>query len=301
MKTPLSRLTYHELDALTDVMTDAEISATYGLSRTAATHARNALGIKSLAQKRGKRQYKQSYPLKPGAKRAFSYRMAGADEAYFSEIDSPRKAYWLGLLLADGWIVTEHGNPTGFAIALHERDREALELFESDLGCRGMIRRTRPNCDLFQIKLTSKLAVNDLIRCGIIPRKSKTALFPSLPADLAVHCLRGYFDGDGCVGVRGNSIIAQFTSGSNQLLLHIKNKILACHGIGSTLARDRESFVLRLYAANAIRFSRLIYGYPPHGEFSFARKREKFFSYLGSGAGRSWEQLLSDLDSAPSR
>lgn len=292
MPSPLSDLGPKALDRLTDQMSDAEISALYGLSRTAATYLRKRLGVRSYAEKHGKRRYKESYDLKPGAKRAFSYRLAGANERYFEAVTSTRQAYWLGLLYADGWIVTQRGESTAFALALHERDMDILEAFAEDLGCSGMIRRTRPDSPLYQVKLSSKEACLDLAAYGVVPRKSKVVALPSLSQNLLPHFLRGYFDGDGSVQVRGSALTAQITSGSRQMLDGIAEYLQSVHTIGSTVSCDRGSFVIRMYAENAVGFAAVIYGCPPHGEIAMERKRKKFFDFLGSGAGHSWEQLL---------
>jgi hypothetical protein len=40
--------------------------------------------------------------------------------------------------------------------------------------------------------------VADLEKWGVVPRKTFTLPWPSLPGELMRHYLRGYFDGDGC-------------------------------------------------------------------------------------------------------
>lgn len=301
MDVPLSRLSREELDSLTDTMSDAEISRLYGYTRTAATYVRKRLGVLSFAQKHGARKYARHYTVRPGQKRVFSHRRSGANERFFSVIDTPSKAYWLGFFLADAWIITEKGEPTGYAIALHERDREALEELQSELNGTDMIRRTRPGSSMLQIKLTSSIAAQDLIQHGVVPRKSKTAALPLVSTDLRPHLLRGYFDGDGSISLRNNSLTMDLTSGSKDLLLQILDAVHVELGFRPTLQNDRESFKLRFYAANAIRFGCYLYGDPMFKLFSLTRKRNKFFEYLGSDAGRSWRRLLSDLDSASSR
>jgi hypothetical protein len=301
MPSPLAEIGPEALDRMTDAMSDGEISALYGLTRTAATYARKRLGVRSYQEKHGKRRYVGNYEPKPGSKRAFSYRLAGARERYFERVETPRQAYWLGLLYADGWIVTHRGEPTGFALALHERDIDLLKAFAEDLGCPSLLRRTRPGSPLHQLKLSSRAACDDLISLGVVPRKSKVVELPELPGELMPHFIRGYFDGDGSVGVRGVSLSAQITSGSEAMVRQLRDYLADRHGIDSSITRDRNAFVLRWYAGNAVRLARVLYGRPPHGEIAMQRKREKFFDFLGSGAGHSWEQLLSDLDSAPSR
>lgn len=64
---------------------------------------------------------------------------------YFSVIDSPIKAYWLGFLFTDGTV--DHYQKTGrIRLQLQERDKEILEKFKEDLSldCK-IIYDIRPN------------------------------------------------------------------------------------------------------------------------------------------------------------
>lgn len=49
------------------------------------------------------------------------------------------------------------------------------------------------------LKVNSTEMCEDLMRHGVIPRKSLTCTFPDLKKDLIRHFVRGYFDGDGCI------------------------------------------------------------------------------------------------------
>lgn len=301
MPTGLSELGPEQLDRMTDTMTDAEISAQFGLSRTAATHARNRYGIRSFAEKHGQRKYKEYYEPKPNAQRVFSLKRMGVNTRYFESLTSPSQAYWLGLLLADGWIVTEHDDPRGFAIALHVRDKKLLDQFAQDLGYSGLVKPERAGSRLLQIKVSSVEMANNLISLGMPPRKSKILEIPELKKDLMPHLVRGYFDGDGHVGIRGNSLTVQFTSGSlaalERLLFHLRSEA----GARMSIHHDRNAYVLRAYAGHAIKT--LAYMYGTHGEYlpAMERKLQKFHDYLESDAGRSWRRLLSREDSASSR
>lgn len=295
---PSSLRNQEELDALTDRFSDAEIASNLGLTRTAVTYWRKKLNVKSFSQKQGVRKYKDFYEPKENAKRVFSYKKLGVNESYFSKIDTQAKAYWLGLLMADGWIVTETDVPKGFAIALNKRDKKILDLFARDLGCSDAVKDIH-RADLHQIKITSSLMAKDLIKHGIVPRKSFVAVFPNIQVELYSDFIRGYFDGDGHVSLRNGSLSAQFTSASQKLLQQLQSKLEAV-GISSRIHKDRNSYVLRLYGKNAKKLGYYMYS-SDNVEYSFSRKREKFFGYQGSGAGHSWKKLPSGLDSSSSR
>lgn len=254
----LRDLTKEELDELTSLYSDAEISRSFGLSRTAATYARKKHGVLSYEQKNKKRKYKDAYEIKPGAKRVFSYRKSGANENFFSSVDTPRKAYWLGLIAADGWIVREHGKPTGFAIALKEGDKHLLQQLAEDIGCPELLRKERETTNLWQVKLTAQKAALDLINAGIPPKKSLIVEAPALPQSLFIFWLRGYFDGNGSASCRNNSIQAKITTGSEKLAKQLA-QFLNDEGIQPTLDGRDSEYNLRMYAKNAQLFAKLIY------------------------------------------
>lgn len=287
MKISLPDLTREELNALTDRLTDAEIGAIAGRCRTAVTRYRNQFGVLSWAQKNGTRRYQSSYESKPGAKRAFNHRL-NCNENCFAEIDTPEKAYWLGLLAADGWIVTCRGEVTGVALALHSRDMELLNGYARFIGFKHEPKRTRPGVDLHQIKVASKTMALDLVKHGIVPRKSKVLELPELPEQLQGHFLRGLFDGDGSVTVRNDTIAAQLTTASERLADQVKHLLDELLPRPCSLGRDRSAFVLRWYADNAIELARYMYQGDTSTRPRMERKAEIFFGFQGSGAGHSW-------------
>lgn len=287
MKISLPELTREELDDLTDRLTDAEIGARAGLCRTAVTRYRNKFGIKSWAQKHGTRRYRSSYTPKPDAKRAFSHRL-GCNEDCFASIDTPEGAYWLGLLAADGWIVTYRDEPIGVALALHPRDMELLHGYADFVGFKGEPKRTRPEAELYQVKISSKRMTSDLIRHGIVPRKSRVIELPAIQDHLMPHFIRGLFDGDGHVAVRNTSITAQLTTASEALAGQVKQLIDPHLPRPCTLGRDRNAYVLRWYADNALELARYLYLDSTLTKPRMERKAEIFFGFQGSGAGHSW-------------
>lgn len=61
---------------------------------------------------------------------------------------------------------------------------------------------TDKNYDVVDVKIFSTKLCRALIAHGITPRKSEILLFPTtVPADLLIHYLRGYVDGDGSLGI----------------------------------------------------------------------------------------------------
>lgn len=125
------------------------------------------------------------------------------DATFFDEIDTEKKAYVLGFIIADGSIAK---NGT-LMFANQEEDRDVIEKIRDALRCNAPIRRkefeaSRPQV-LFSIHC--KQYQDALAAMGIDNRKTYTLemsnVLPFIPNDLERHLLRGMFDGDGGLGL----------------------------------------------------------------------------------------------------
>lgn len=154
-------------------------------------------------------------------------RQYSCNSNYFSNIDTERKAYWLGFLYADG------NNYKGrLQIRLQDSDKILLEEFSKDINSNSVIKNIKVNITnrknqvgLFinDIKLTE-----DLIKLGCVPNKSLILKFPTeeqVPKHLLNHFIRGYFDGDGCISInkKGGK---HFSITSNNLFIEKLQEIL---------------------------------------------------------------------------
>lgn len=119
---------------------------------------------------------------------------------YFSKIDSPDKAYWLGFLYTDGSV--DHYRSTGrIRLQLQEQDRTILEQYKEDLclDC-SLIEDKRYNSICLSVEFTDEQIYQDLVNFGIIPNKtyeSHHIPFEKVPEEYKIDFLRGLFDGDG--------------------------------------------------------------------------------------------------------
>lgn len=129
------------------------------------------------------------------------------NEIFFDVIDTEVKAYFLGLMYADGNL--EKDRPR-ISIGLQEEDCYLLNGFKNSLQYNGPLiykkRTNRPNNKrLWALQLNSQRLYEGLIRCGCTPNKSLTVRFPietEVPTAILNHFIRGYFDGDGCIMYR---------------------------------------------------------------------------------------------------
>ncbi len=119
---------------------------------------------------------------------------------YFNTIDTEAKAYWLGLLFADGYNYEARDR---VVLTLAQTDIEILERFARDIGYVNQIYTVipkLPNCQpLRTVTINSRTMSEALARLGCVQRKSLILEIPSIPDDLMRHFMRGYFDGDGCI------------------------------------------------------------------------------------------------------
>lgn len=123
------------------------------------------------------------------------------DSFYFHKIDSPDKAYWLGLLYADG-TVSEKGK----SVSLQLIDKEHIEKFKEAIGAVnhkiGTTVDTRwdPPKIIYHTSMKDKQLYADLVSYGCVPRKTYSlSKLPDLNDSLMYHFIRGYFDGDGSI------------------------------------------------------------------------------------------------------
>lgn len=129
------------------------------------------------------------------------------NDSYFDIIDCEQKAYFLGLLYADG---SNNIKKTNISIRLQEQDKPILEKFVAAIGSNrpllytnysspGINRQPQYNVIFNSKKLSERL--NDI---GMVQNKEFVLTFPNstiLPTSLYRHFIRGYFDGDGSFSV----------------------------------------------------------------------------------------------------
>ena len=126
------------------------------------------------------------------------------NEHYFDKIDSRKKAYFLGFWYADGWNNTKDWV---IGMELQEPDGYIMKEFLNDIGSNRELKLLKAKKATHQNKYSclvySKYMSQKLAELGCESPKSLTLTFPSeeiLPKEFYPDFLRGYFDGDGCIG-----------------------------------------------------------------------------------------------------
>jgi uncharacterized protein (DUF433 family) len=145
------------------------------------------------------------------------------NENYFDEIDTPNKAYILGLLYADGCNMTDKHEVT---IALQEQDKHILEQIKNELQYDGPLRfinynNKNPNHqNQYALDITNKRISSILDQFGVWKNKSLILEWPEwLDKTLYPHFVRGYFDGDGCLYLGKNGKGAEISFVGTEMFL----------------------------------------------------------------------------------
>lgn len=143
---------------------------------------------------------------KPRPFRVYRYK-----SSLFKEVNTPEVAYWLGVLYADGCIC---GNALTLCLKGGRSETELLKKFVLFVGAGNKIQKFSFHQTTVEgkvvirhaqsVKITSKPITDNLSALGCVPRKSLILKFPTekqVPKKLLSHFMRGYFDGDGSVGI----------------------------------------------------------------------------------------------------
>jgi len=235
-----------------------------------------------------------------GIKRRGCYRKNFFDENYFEKIDSPDKAYFLGLMYADGNNYPESGL---IQISLEEKDKYILEKFKERIKLTDTLKKievsgetrqnitTRNRAWLFRI--VSKKLSEQLNKLGVVKAKSLILKFPTeeqVPKHLLSHFIRGFFDGDGCISVGKNkkSIVFGLIS-TFEFLEEIQKVLMEQCNLNKTKIYHRKNYknTYTLYYTGYYLCQRIYeYLYKDCEDLFLTRKKEKFFEFIPQRAER---------------
>lgn len=168
-------------------LSTVKISKATGLSIGAVSYRLQKAGVKMRSNKENSRRYFVNHD-------------------YFEVIDTEEKAYWLGLMYADGHVVSSYPK---VGISLHIQDKHHLEKFIKCLDSNYPVNlysatTSYGHTEYARIIITSEKMHKDLQRHGVLKHKSNILKFPTtVPNHLLRHFMRGYIDGDGCIS-KGN-------------------------------------------------------------------------------------------------
>lgn len=119
------------------------------------------------------------------------------NESYFDVIDSPIKAYLLGLMAADGCVTNTN------YVVFESIDKELTEMLKQQLKYSGEIRIIKPKCYAphYRINFSSKRLAQALYNYGIVAQRTFSGIYYFPESQYLSSYILGYFDGDGCAYV----------------------------------------------------------------------------------------------------
>ena len=119
-------------------------------------------------------------------------------ERFFQEINCEENAYSLGLLISDGNVFQDGtGRQASISITLSLKDEYILNKFKEVVNANTSVGYDGRGCG--QIVVRSNIMAEDLIKYGVVPRKSYNTYLPKISNEYMSHLIRGIFDGDGSI------------------------------------------------------------------------------------------------------
>lgn len=208
------------------------------------------------------------------------------NEHYFDVIDTPNKAYLLGLLYADG---CNHEAHYSITLNLQEEDRAVVEFMKKELEYEGPIHIRKLHDTNEKYKNQCVLCVNSMAlsnrlkELGVVNAKSLILTFPEwLNEQLYSYFIAGYFDGDGCISYDekrqkcSTSIVStmEFCNKLSQIFSNIGCKHHIAH---PKQCNSNNTYVLRT-CGNKSSLLLLDYIYNNNG-FHMDRKYQKYLYF----------------------
>ena len=223
-------LSKEQLDKLTDSFSDAEIALQLNVSKASINQWRRKLLVKSFYQKTkkikhcGKAVNRGCVATKNLSKISISNRykkpiVTKGSVTFFDEIDTPSKAYFLGLLATDGYISVDE---KCVSIALQKRDEKILETLVKETNWHTAVKNKKHDTPQSVVIMCSRHMVSSLKDWGITRKKTYTLeILKPIASNLQAHFVRGVWDGNGWVGERQFTLV----SSSEKFLCQIQNMI----------------------------------------------------------------------------
>ena len=246
---------------------------------------KGGMSLRSIEKLTGYERKKVSNELKKNGVNVFkSYTL---DPNYFSVIDTPNKAYFLGLLYADGSVPFDIKRNT-VSISLKKEDSYLLEHFKKEINSNMPliiheyfpIKNTKYIAGShYSLNITSPIFKKDCINLGVIPRKSLYLTFPredQVPSYLLSHFIRGYFDGDGCVFFA--KVYVRISIVGTYSFLNSMSGILHNNQIDTRIHKDNRgnSFYMNIGSRQSVHnFRDYIYD---DADIKMIRKYKKFYT-----------------------
>ena len=216
------------------------------------------------------------------------------NENYFEKIDTERKAYFLGLIYADGYVGVHDELVISFKD--NEDGLRILNILKDELGFTGDLKTQiqnggyQPGATCAKLNFSNAKVNSDLRKLGLSEYKLESRKYiPDIPKELVPHFIRGMFDGDGSIAVymektRTGSYTEKATMnlyGNQTLLEEIREifmKELGCNY--TTIRTGQNSDKIPIYHLGGKKQLQKVKHYLyDNATIYFNYKKEKFHSF----------------------
>lgn len=181
----------------------------------------NGISITKIAKLLGRDRGSLSNRMKKaGANIVQHCNRKSVNNKFFNEWNE-KSAYWLGFIFADGHL-SENGS-----LEICIKDKEHIEKFKADIKSEHKIsERIINGSSYYRITIQDKDIAKKLKELGVSHNKTYGWKVPDIPNEYMMHFIRGLFDGDGNLNVRGSSSAFRIICYDRTVLETLMNHIL---------------------------------------------------------------------------
>lgn len=213
-------------------------------------------------------------------------RIYDINESKFASIKTEEDAYWLGFLMADGYIDETKGE---VSLCLQYRDKEHVEKFIKYLGSNkeGYLKLIDEH-EQFRVDIASRKVSDNLKNLNCDQAKTFTLKFPSykkVPKRLMKHFIRGYFDADGCACLSNSVLSFSIVGASKKFIYRLQDFLVKELKINKTKISEKinpeNNNILYDLRNSAFKDIQSIYNYLySDANIYLERKHQKFITYF---------------------
>lgn len=223
-------------------------------------------------------------------------KLRSINDNYFHKIDNPLKAYFLGFIYADGYLVfNEENRIYELGIEIQLQDKYLLEKLNNELGGQNIIYIKKGKekiinnnicCshDSAVLRIYSKKIVTDLMSYGIEPNKTQKDICPQIEDKYFFDWLRGYVDGDGCYYISSRQFLSvNITSASKIVLEYLQSKLYSYNIETHIYSEQKRKHRLYCFKKEEV-YKLLKLLYPSTQIFCLSRKYNKIIDFISGFA-----------------
>lgn len=202
---------------------------------------------------------------------------------YFETIDTEEKAYFLGLMITDGYVKEKKGSNL-FGISLKSEDKYMIENFKKELNSDVKIYHDkRDNKECYSIEITNQKMCDDLKNFNIVPNKTyllNDINIELIPENFRKDYLRGIIDGDGSIGIDNGQIWISLTGYSEDFVKSFE------YEIDRIISKEKHN---KIHKANAYfcrwkgnKISKKILDYLYKDATIYLERKKRFYDLINS-------------------